>query len=75
MCIRASRHCIEKLQTMLRAAPELDVRVAAVPEWTLEGLDEARVVQHELWLVQWADGRRGAAPSVPALAIEAPAKL
>lgn len=81
------RHCVERLQSMLRQAPELSVHVADAPAWATDVLDdEATVVQHELWTVQWVDGRRGAPGDVdhhvhdgsaggPALTLEAPAKL
>ena len=54
------RHCVERIGEMLRDAPEMDVRVCDVPEWLASGLDEANVVEHQLFVAQWADGRRGA---------------
>ena len=79
------RHCIERLRAMLVDSAELDVQVCDAPEWTRQGLEEAQVIEHELIIAQWINGRRGAVQQrhgddgalliEPALALDAPAKL
>ena len=55
------RHTVEKIRRMLLESASLSARVAEVPAGLLDGLgEEARLLEHELIVAQWADGKRPA---------------
>jgi len=46
------RHRVDTLRALLFASPRLDVRAARAPAWLEAGLDEARDVVHDVYVVQ-----------------------
>ena len=50
------RHRVDTLRALLFASPRLDVRAARAPAWLEAGLDEARDVVHDVYVVQRREG-------------------
>ena len=48
------RHCVEQLKGLLLGEAQFAVRVVEAPAWLSADLEEAQIVEHELYLVQWA---------------------
>lgn len=57
------RHTVERLCGLLLEGGAFEARLAEMPAWATQGLEEAAVIEHQLVLAQWA---RGAEPSSPA---------
>lgn len=69
------RYMIDRLQGMLVEAEDMETVVTDVPSWLRDGLsEEAQLLEHDIVIAQWKGARR-ADSGVPALSLEAPAKL
>ncbi len=52
------RHAVDQIRALLLESELFETVIAPVPEWLADGLPEAQIIVHEMFLVQWRDGAR-----------------